>query len=145
MAKSGTEPQSFLVVSARFANEDDLSFSATGDVAGKVGYLLARIRHIAQDEGFAVNEAKTRVLRRNTAQSVTGVIVNDRPGVPRKTVRRLRAILHHARKEGLSAQNRRNHPHFDAWLDGMIAYVGMINPTQGRRLREELNQIRAAG
>jgi hypothetical protein len=30
----------------------------------KIGYLLARLRHIAQDEGFAVNEKKTRVLKR---------------------------------------------------------------------------------
>ena len=44
---------------------DDLTFSADGEAAAKVGYLLARIRHIAQDEGFAVNEKKTRVQRRN--------------------------------------------------------------------------------
>ena len=44
------------------------------------GYLLARVRHIVSDEGFQVNESKTRVLRRNTAQTVTGVVVNSRPG-----------------------------------------------------------------
>ena len=43
---------------------DDLTFSASGDVATKPGYLLARLRHIAQDEEFAVNEDKTRVQRR---------------------------------------------------------------------------------
>jgi hypothetical protein len=43
---------------------DDLSFStdAAAEPEKKTGYLLARIRHIAQDEGFAVNETKTRVL-----------------------------------------------------------------------------------
>ena len=51
----------------------------------KIGYLLARVRHIAQDEGFAVNENKTRVLRQSTRQLVTGVVVNDRPGVAAPT------------------------------------------------------------
>ena len=78
---------------------DDLTFSGDGELEGRVGYLMARVRHIAQDEGFAVNEAKSRVLRRNAAQVVTGLVVNGRPGVPRAEVRRLRAILHRARKK----------------------------------------------
>jgi retron-type reverse transcriptase len=115
---------------------DDLTFSTDGEATKLCGYLLARIRHIAQDEGFVVNEKKTRVQRQNRAQSVTGVIVNQRAGVSRATVRRLRAILHHAGREGLAAQNRHNHPHFEAWVQGMIAYISMINPDQGRPLRE---------
>ena len=39
-------------------------------------------------------------------QTVTGIVVNKRPNVPRRVTRRLRAILHHAQKEGLAAQNR---------------------------------------
>ena len=42
---------------------DDLSFSAPADAEPekKTGYLLARVRHIVGDEGFVVNEKKTRV------------------------------------------------------------------------------------
>ena len=76
---------------------DDLTFSGGSDFQGKVGYLLARIRHIAQEEGFAVNPKKTRVKRPNARQTVTGLVVNDNPGVPRDIVRRLRAILHRAK------------------------------------------------
>jgi RNA-directed DNA polymerase len=111
------------------------STAAVGDANAKVGYLLARIRHIAQDEGFAVNEKKTRVQRRNASQRVTGLVVNDHVAVPRDMVRRLRAILHRARTTGLAAQNRENHPHFEAWVRGMIAYVAMSNAEQGRKLR----------
>ena len=114
---------------------DDLTFSADGEAADKVGYVLARIRHIAEDEGFSVNEKKTRVQRTNTAQCVTGLVVNRRVGVPRDVVRRLRAILHRAQTQGLAAQNRDKHPHFESWLRGMIAYVNMANPEQGRKLR----------
>jgi retron-type reverse transcriptase len=120
---------------------DDLSFSASGEPSQKIGYLLARVRHISQDEGFAVNEKKTRVLRQQNRQLVTGIVVNDRPGIDRRTIRRLRAILHRAKKEGLQAQNRERLPHFQAWLSGMIAYVHMVNPKQAEPLRREFDAV----
>ena len=120
---------------------DDLTFSGGADLDARVGYLMARVRHIAKDEGFAVNESKSRVLRQNAAQVVTGLVVNDRPGVARDEVRRLRAILHRARTEGLDAQNRDGHPNFRAWLRGKIAHVSMARPEVGGRLLAELEAI----
>jgi retron-type reverse transcriptase len=120
---------------------DDLTFSASGEAAGKIAYLMARIRHIAQDEGFSVHEKKTRVQRQSRQQSVTGVVVNKRPGAPRKLARRLRAILHRAQREGLKPQNRQNLPHFESWLCGMIAYISMLNPDQGRPLRQAYDAL----
>ena len=107
---------------------------------------MARVRHIAADEGFAVNEAKSRVLRRNAAQVVTGLVVNSRPGVARAEVRRLRAILHRARTEGLERQNREGRRDFVAWLRGKIAFVAMARPEVGEKLRLELEMLlRGAG
>lgn len=120
---------------------DDITFSIRGEPRPGVGYVLARIRHICQDEGFRVNEKKTRVQRNNARQSVTGIVVNDKQGVPRRTVRRLRAILHQARRTGLAAQNRDKLPHFENWLQGMIAYVGMIDPAKGEVLRREFDAL----
>ncbi|MDB5346294.1 MAG: hypothetical protein JWP89_4671 [Schlesneria sp.] len=122
---------------------DDLSFSADVEVEPdkQIGYLLARVRHIVQDEGFFVNEKKTRVLKQSSAMSVTGVVVNRRPGVCRREVRRLRAILHNANKQGLASQNRDNDPLFEARLRGQIAFVQMINADQGRPLLESLNSL----
>ncbi len=120
---------------------DDLTFSGDESFNSKVGYLMARVRHLAEAEGFRVNEAKSRVLRRNAAQVVTGLVVNDRPGVPRDEVRRLRAILHRAKVEGLDAQNRQGHPDFRAWLRGKIAYVGMSRPEVGARLLAEFEAL----
>jgi retron-type reverse transcriptase len=120
---------------------DDLTFSGNGTLHERVGYLMARVRHLAEAERFTVNDKKSRVLRRNTAQSVTGLVVNDRPGVPRVEVRRVRAILHRARTEGLDAQNREGRPHFRAWLRGKIAYIHMARPEVGARLRTELELL----
>ena len=88
-----------------------------------------------------MNEKKTWVLRQSAAQNVTGIIVNQRMGVPRDLVRRLRAILHCAKSEGLAAQNRQNLPHFEMWLRGMIAYIHMVNPKQAAPLRVALESV----
>jgi retron-type reverse transcriptase len=124
---------------------DDLTFSDDEGLEKRVGYVMARVRHIAQDEGFTINESKSRVLRRHTAQMVTGLVVNDRPGVRRDEVRRLRAILHRARIEGLDRQNRENLPDFRAWLRGKIAFVRMARPDVGDRLLAELDALEGKG
>lgn len=120
---------------------DDLTFSGGDELASRVGYLMARVRNIARDEGFAVNEKKSRVMRRSAAQTVTGVVVNDKPSVSRDEVRRLRAILHRAKAEGLDAQNREGRPNFRSWLEGKIAFVNMVRPDLGAKLRGEFESV----
>lgn len=120
---------------------DDLTFSAEPGFRDRVGYLIARVRHIAADEGFVVNAKKTRVLRPESRQMVTGLVVNAAPAVPRSMVRRLRAILHRAKAEGLAAQNRAGHPNFRGWLEGMISYIAMARPDVGQILRANLDEL----
>ena len=121
---------------------DDLSFSAPPGHRGRVGRLLAGVRRISEAEGFTLHPAKTRVQRPETRQVVTGLVVNAAPAVPRAVVRRLRAILHRAKSEGLAAQNRDAHPHFEGWVRGMIAYVQMVNPPAGAKLLAALDEVR---
>lgn len=118
---------------------DDLTFSAGAGQREKIGYLLARVRHIAGDEGFALNPKKCRVQRAARRQEVTGVIVNDKLSLPREELRRLRAIVHGAQRTGLAAQNREGRENFEAWLRGKIAYVMMVDRAKGERLRAALD------
>jgi retron-type reverse transcriptase len=106
-----------------------------------IGYVLARVRHIVQAEGFRINQKKTRILRQSTAQLVTGIVVNRKPSISRKELRRLRAILHRARREGLESQNRAGRKHFRAWLEGKIAYVAMVRPELGAKMKAELIKL----
>jgi RNA-directed DNA polymerase len=120
---------------------DDLTFSAGPGHRDKIGYLMARIRHVTQEEGFKVNPRKTRVQRPESRQVVTGLVTNVSPAVPKDLVRRIRAILHRAKSEGLAAQNRDHHPHFRSWVEGMIAYIAMVKPDVGAKLRTTFDQI----
>jgi hypothetical protein len=120
---------------------DDLTFSAPPGKREAAAMFLARVRHIVTEEGFAVNPKKGRVQRSGGRQSVTGIVVNHKPGVPREEVRRLRAILHHARTTGLEAQNREGIPHFEAHLRGKIAYLHMVDPRKAAPLMAELAAV----
>lgn len=120
---------------------DDLTLSARDDAAGLTALMLSRLHDIVKSEHFTVNDAKTRIQRRNSQQSVTGVVVNDGASIDRQTRRRLRAILHQAQKTNLTAQNRRQHPNFSGWVQGMIGYISMINEKQGSRLKAAWHKL----
>ena len=117
---------------------DDLTFSAAAGKREDVAMLLARVRHVVEEEGFAVNPKKGRIQRVGKRQSVTGIVVNHKPSVPREEVRLLRSILHHAKTTGLEAQNRAGIPYFESHLRGRIAYVHMVDPGRAAPLFEAL-------
>ena len=60
-------------------------------------------------------------------------------------VRKLRAMLHNAAKHGLQSQNRDGHPDFGAYLRGRVAFVCMVDPMKGAKLREALRSIEGVG
>lgn len=108
---------------------DDLTFSGDDIAAAHALRLLAA--RVVKEEGFEINPDKTRVARRGTRQSVTGVIVNDVLGLSRRSRRRIRAAVHQAaraRAAGTADTGRL------ARLHGQLAYLSMLNRDQARRL-----------
>ena len=122
---------------------DDLTFSAPPGKRAEIPMLLARVRHIVTEEGFAINPKKGRIQRAAGRQEVTGVVVNDKLSMPREEIRRLRAILHGAKKTGLAAQNRENLPDFEAHVRGKIAYLQMIDRAKATPLLAALDALTA--
>jgi RNA-directed DNA polymerase len=87
---------------------DDLTFSTTrskfptcmaivGDDSVHIGDELNKI---IEDNGFFVNDKKTRLRTKRTRQEVTGLTINKFPNVPRKFVRQTRSMLHSWEKYG---------------------------------------------
>jgi hypothetical protein len=68
-------------------------------------------------------------------------VVNDRPGLRRREVRQLRAILHNCRVHGAASQNAGQDPLFRERLRGRIALVRMVNPEQGGRLQQVFDAV----
>jgi RNA-directed DNA polymerase len=122
---------------------DDLTFSGPREARSKLAVFLSQVRHIVDDEGFSLQLKKGRLQRPGGRQLVTGIVVNDaeRLGLPRDELRRLRALLHNAKKTGLMAQNREKLAHFEAYLRGKIAYVHMVQPDKAARLSSALDAL----
>ncbi len=116
---------------------DDLTFSLPSPEA--TGKVLKSARSILRSEGFDEHPEKTRVMRKGRRQEVTGLTVNRKLSIPRDELRQLRAIVHNVGKHGLESQNRNNHPHFESYLRGRIAYVHMVEPAKAAALRAKLD------
>ena len=120
---------------------DDLALSGGDGLAGAIGPVLRGIPAIVEDEGFALNPGKTRIMRRHGRQRVTGLVVNDHLNVPRDSYDRLKAILHNCLRHGPDGQNRDGHADFRAHLDGRVTWVETVNRRRGLRLRRMFESV----
>jgi hypothetical protein len=114
---------------------DDLVFSHS-DLAAPVGLLLGRIHAVIAAEGYTINAKKTRVMRPQHRQAVTGVVVNETPRISRRDLRRFRAFLHHCETEGLLTVSERIGKNAAAHAGGYLAFIHMINPDQAAKIRQ---------
>src|SRR4051794_8747400 len=113
---------------------DDLAFSGGHGWGRGTSRLLDAVEDIVRDEGFRLNHRKTGVMPRAGRQVLGGLVVNHRPRVARAEVDTLRAILHNCRRYGPSSQNRHDHPAFEEYLRGRIAWVAQHDHARGARL-----------
>lgn len=117
---------------------DDLTFSGPRHLAGS---FLEWVPVIALEEGFEVNHRKTSLMRASRRQSVTGIVVNQRPNVKRRDYDILKATLHNCARHGPTAQNRQDHPDFRAHLQGRVAHFLQVNRARGEKLLAIYSQI----
>jgi hypothetical protein len=114
---------------------DDLTFSFRHGVPDTTRFAVKVLQYCG-DEGFVVNEKKSKVSRRRDRQEVTGVLVNGPPRTPREVRRRLRAALHNC-EQGRGDLNE---------LAGLAGYVNMVRPLEGKRLLRVVRKlVRASG
>ena len=73
---------------------DDITFSSMRYVYSKKGKFMLELERIIKEQGFTINEAKTRLQKRGDRQEVTGIIVSDKLNVTQKYVRDIRNILY---------------------------------------------------
>ncbi|HEY1087509.1 MAG TPA: hypothetical protein VGE37_07435, partial [Archangium sp.] len=89
------------------------------------------VRTVVTEEGFRLNEQKTRVMRAHQRQHVTGLVVNQKPNVTREVYDLLKARLHRCVKNGLGPDAEA----LRAELLGQIAWVAMSSATRGAKLK----------
>ena len=131
---------------------DDITISCDTDNILK---MIPFFKEIIQDEGFAVNEGKIRILRSGSRQSVTGVVVNEKPNITRREIKKLRAVLHNSkhgslyqqaaiwatREKGLRNYSSYSVVDFHQSLLAKIHFVRMINEKAGNSLLTDFHKI----
>lgn len=92
----------------RYADDMSFSFNDESRINLKKDYIensmtidkvLGLISKIIDEEGFKINKKKTRFLRENNCQSITGVVINNEEiGVQKKWIKNFRAAIYNANR-----------------------------------------------
>jgi len=115
---------------------DDLTFSHADITYEFTVEDISEIIGIIKKEGFKLNYKKTRIMRPHKRMSVTGIVINDKLGVPKWKWRNLRAQLHNLSKSSkpLSLKDQQI-------LRGQVEWIKSLNPTRGTQLLTALGKL----
>lgn len=78
---------------------DDLTFSSNIEITEDI---INIILEIIKKNQFSINAKKTRLKSSNSKQTVTGLVVNKKVNVDRKTIKMVRAMLYDASNNGIT-------------------------------------------
>lgn len=113
---------------------DDLVFSGPRSLATAFPRLQAWVGRIANEEGYRVNHRKTRLATSAAAQTVCGIVVNERTNLRRAEFDRLRATLHHCTLGRFSPPDGQPLAAWRQHLLGRLQWAAQLNDAKARRL-----------
>jgi RNA-directed DNA polymerase len=113
---------------------DDLTFSSNSKIEND---SILDIINIINRNQFTINEHKLRQHKSNSKQTVTGIIVNEKPNVDRKFIKRTRAMLNDLVNNGLEKASanhfkygleigEKHQQQFFRRLEGNINFIGQV-------------------
>lgn len=119
---------------------DDISFSSMHNVYQQNSKFMTELRRIITEQGFTINEAKTRLQKKGTRQEVTGITVNNVTNISRKFISDLRWIINVWEKEGYAkayamfytkykcnvGYKKKGEPIMENVIGGRLNYMKMI-------------------
>ena len=106
---------------------DDLTFSGDFDE----NRLMKKVNDTLRKANLRINKKKTQLMKPNMRQSVTGIVVNQRPQVVFHKRNSLRQTMYYIQKFGLYEHRRfigSNQANYLESLLGQVQFVLQINP-----------------
>jgi len=128
------------------------SIAIKDDIHPKGWTVSDKMDDLFQRSGFKINSSKLRVSRYFSRQTVTGLVVNDRPNVPREFYTTTRAMCHRLFKgnpvevrefcdgfgNNCDPQTPAEEPDAIRHLEGRLAYIDYVRErADSRNLREK--------
>lgn len=123
---------------------DDLTFSGKFDIKELNDVLFIELRNLT----LTINRRKTKIMTPNTRQTVTGIVVNEKPQVSFNKRNKLRQTIYYIKKFGLeNHMNRLNikKKNYLEHLLGQVNFVLFINPSDNEFIeyKEYLEALRS--
>lgn len=124
------------IIYTRYA--DDITLSSNN--VEKLIKAKEVIKKIIEDEGYKVNDKKTRILRPGARRKVTGLIISDKKqfGIGKQTKRILRAKIHHLETK---VTNKDEYYKLRAHIMGWMAFLKGHDHTAAKQLEEYWRKI----
>lgn len=106
---------------------------------------MQTITKIINEEGYQLNNKKTRIQNCGQRQEVTGLVVNDKVSVNKKTKEELNNAIYYIDKYGIEdhiKHIRCDKLHYKEHLFGLAYFVKMVDADLGKKYLKELNKLK---
>ena len=128
-----------------YSNKNQLTYTRYADDLTFSGANIPRsiqndIRDILSPFGYRLAYKKSKILGQHKRQMVTGLVVNEKLNLPRPMRKKLRAIIHDIKTNGMEHAIGRSDLNFDQLL-GHISLQHMWSP---QRAQEQLMELAKA-
>ncbi|AUP80242.1 reverse transcriptase family protein [Flavivirga eckloniae] len=120
---------------------DDITFSSNNNNFKKITPLLKYSRYIVNSENFKLHPEKLRVMKRNAKQEVTGVVVNEKANISKKSLKRFRTLLFQIEKDGIEGKFWNKSGNVLAQIDGYANFIYQIDQDKGVVYKKRVNAI----
>lgn len=119
---------------------DDITISSNINLDKYVEVL----KEILKDEGYTINNKKTRIKNSGQKQEVTGLTVNRKVAVDKKIKKELDQAIFFIKRVGLLDHMKRincDRAKYKEHLFGLAYFVKMVEPNIGVKYLKELNSL----
>ena len=147
LALKGADFKIARLLKNKFAPGDRASYTRYADnlvlsADSKKVIPIARhaVQRILESLGFCVNVAKFRVMRKSASQRICGVVVNEKPSIPRSRRREIRGRVENLFKDAL--HGKAVDPKELASVEGLLSQGGYIAPGWARKFSEKMSFVR---
>lgn len=122
---------------------DDITFSGNKEQFPNITAILKYSKKIVKEENFRLHPDKLRIMKRNQRQEVTGVVVNEKPNISKKSLKRFRALLFQIEKDGIENKTWNGGLNVLAEIDGYANFIYQIDQEKGKVYKERVGKILA--